>query len=123
MTEKTVVYDMPFTPRVTLTRTAAGGYRSVIEVTELNPTRATTAEERGAGIESLNPPTVRIEAYRAVGEGHRALIDTSIRAVLSAIRATSPDETPVHPADLLSAGFRVALGMRGALRLLDDESI
>lgn len=121
MSAATVVYDSVYTPRITLTRTEAGGFYAVVEVQDLNPLRTTTGEERGAGIESLNPPTVRIDSHRVTSEAHRQLIDMCCRAVLSSIRATFDETVAISPGEYAMAHLRTAIGVRNALRLLQED--
>lgn len=115
---ETVVYDSTILPKVTLTRTTAGGFECVLEVDGLEPQRATTAEERAAGITSLDPPTVSISAKKTPGKTHRALLDASWRAVSAS--ATSTTGETGGPGGLAMTCLRVTMAVRHALRALDE---
>lgn len=114
----TVVYDETWTPKVTLTR-GDDYFEAVVEVTELDPQRYLSADERFAGIRDLDPPTVRVPILRRRRDSHRRLIDSAQRAVTAA--TTSTLGSTGGPAALLFTHFRVALGIRGALRMLDED--
>lgn len=110
----TVVWESAATPKVTLTLGDDGAYTAVLELDGLDPVRETTAEERTAGISSLDPPTVRARTVRALIEGAQ-------RAVLAGAESTT-GSTGGAAAIVLSS-YRVALGVRMALRLLDEDLI
>jgi len=114
-----VVYDASTGPKVTLTRTDAGGFQCVLEVDGLEPQRATTAEERAVGITSLDPPTVVIAPQATSAKTHRALIDASWRAVSASATSTTGETGGV--AGLLMTCLRVTMSVRHALRLLEEE--
>lgn len=115
----TVVYDGATGPKVTLTRTDAGGFECVLEVDGLEPQRATTAEERAVGITSLDPPTVMISPRPTAAKTHRALIDASFRAVSASATSTTGETGGVG--GLLMTCLRVTMAVRHALRMLDEE--
>jgi len=114
----TVTFDSAISPTVTLTL-ENDVYRAVIDVEGLDPQRAVSAEESFLGIVSLNPPTVRVKARRSSLDTWRDLIDLAQRAVTAA--ATSTTGETGGPAGILLTYFRVAFGMRGALRLLGED--
>lgn len=114
----TVVYDTPFAPRVTLTKSAAA-LLAVIEVDGLDPQRSTTPEERFVGIESLNPPTVRVPILRDPRASHRRLIDAAVRATQCS--ATSTLGSNGGPVALFYTYMRVSIAVRSALRLIGEE--
>lgn len=115
----TVVYDAPGVPRVTLTKTAQGAFEATIEVEGLAPQRAASAEERFAGISSLDPPTVRARPRRNVRQVHRTLVGLACRAVSSA--ATSTTGSTGGPGAVICTYMRVAFAMRQALRRLGED--
>ena len=115
----TVEYDPIWGPRVTLTADEDGGFTAVIEVAGNAPQRGTTAEEREAGITSLDPPTVVVSALETPYDTHRALIDGAWRAVASAASSTTGESG--GPGGLIMTCLRVTMTMRHALRLLDEE--
>jgi len=117
----TVVFDLPSTPRVTLTLEDDGSYTAVLEVEDLEPQRSVSAEELAAGITSLEPPTVNITPQRTTAETHRRLIDAAQRAVVASVTSTTGDSG--GPGGLLMSYLRVARGVRHALRMLDPDSI
>nr|PZN62474.1 MAG: hypothetical protein DIU58_12380 [Sphaerobacter thermophilus] len=116
---ETIVYDGPGAPRITLTRTDRGALEAVIEVEGLAPQRDITAEERFAGILSLDPPTVRVRPARNVRKMHRSLISAACRAVSSS--ATSTTGETGGPGAIICVYMRVALAMRQALRRLGED--
>lgn len=93
--------DLDGLPKVTVT-SSGKGYSATVEILGIAPTRSISAEERFAGISSLDPPTVsartRIE-----------LIRRATRATLNAIQATDESVTPAIAA-------RVAYGVDYAIR-------
>ena len=113
-----VVYDTDGLPRITLT-IEPGYFQAVLEVEGLDPQRSTTEEERRVGIQSLNPPTVRVRAQTVRSKSHRALIDASCRAVASSAASTLGDNG--GPGGLLLTYYRVARGLREALRQLGED--
>lgn len=115
----TVVYDTSGAPKVTLTRTDAGGFTCLVEVDGLEPQRGTTAEERAAGITSLDPPTIVVPPKSTAAKTHRALLDASWRAVSSS--ATSTTGETGGPGGLAMTCLRVTMAVRHALRMLDEE--
>jgi len=82
----------------------------------LSPQRDLTAEEKRAGITSLNPPTVKVRARLKRADTNRALIDACCRAVGAAGWATTGETG--GPAGVLMTYLRTSLAVRGALRLL-----
>jgi hypothetical protein len=114
----TVTYDGSGLPTTTLTDDGTA-FEAVLELDGLDPQRGTTAEERARGISSLNPPTVRVRKRVVAADAHRALIDAAKLAVEAAVVSTNGDTG--GPADLLMCRFKVAVAVRGALRLLGEE--
>ena len=112
MAAVTVVYDAVHSPKVTLTKTGTV-YEAVIEVEGLEPQRGTSADERRAGIRSLNPPTVRATKTRK-------LIDAACRAV--AASATSTTGETGGPGGLLMTYYLTARAVKEAIRLLDEDT-
>ena len=110
----TVVYDSPGAPRVTLSRTERGALEAIIEVEGLAPQRTTSAEERFAGILSLDPPTVRARPRRNVRQVHRTLVELACRAVSSA--ATSTTGATGGPGAIICTYMRVAYALPNASR-------
>lgn len=117
---QTVTYDSPGSPRITLTRDATHGFFAVLEVSGLAPTRGPSAEERFAGIESLDPPMVRVQAQATMRETYRTLIAAAKRAVSSS--ATSTTGTTGGPRGIILTHMRVAFAMRAALRALTNPT-
>lgn len=116
---QTVVYDAVDAPKVTLTLTDELGFECIVEIDGLEPTRSTTAEERAAGITSLDPPTIQVSARSTRYLTHRALLDASWRAVSAS--ATSTTGTTGGPGGLIMTCWRVTSAVRHALRLLDED--
>lgn len=116
----TVIYDADDAPRVTLTLTDELGYECVVEIDGLEPTRSATAEERAAGIVSLEPPTVHVAARASRYDTHRALLDASWRAVSAS--ATSTTGVTGGPAELVMVCWRVTAAVRHAVRVLAAEN-
>lgn len=116
----TVVYDAKDAPKVTLTKDDAGGFTAVIEVEGLEPQRSTTAEERVAGITSLDPPTITVRKLATAYSTHRALIDASWRAVSASATSTLGGDTG-GPGGLICTCIRVTAAVRHALRMLDED--
>lgn len=115
----TVTVDETGLPRVTLSLDGEF-YRAVLEVEGLDPQRGTTAEERAIGVQSLNPPTIRVRKRRRAADTHRALIDAAFRAV--SVSATSTlDGDNGGPGGLLMTYLRVSRGMRQAIRALGED--
>jgi hypothetical protein len=108
----TVTYDAVWSPKVTLTKDG-NVYSAVIEVEGLDPQRETSAEERRAGISSLNPPTVRATSARR-------LIDAACRAV--AASATSTTGESGGPGGLAMSYFLTARSVKQAIRLLGEDA-
>ncbi len=114
-----VTYSPAWGPMVTLTRSADGSYRAVLQVDGLAPQRGVTASEAIAGIESLDPPTVRVQYRRVARDAWRELIRLAGRAVAASCTSTTGDTGGIRA--VLMTHFRVALAMRGALRRIDEE--
>lgn len=114
----TVVFDVDGIPRVTLTKTSSA-YTAIVEVAGLAPVRGTNADERFVGITSLDPPTVTVKRQRDPAKSMRALIDGCIRAVQASSSSTTGDTG--GPGALLMITTHVAMGVRGALRLLQED--
>lgn len=115
----TVVYDAVDAPKVTLTRTDTLGFECIIEVAGLEPERTTTAEERAAGITSLDPPTIAVRAQADRSKTHRALLDACWRAVSASATSTTGDTG--GPGGLAMTNYRVTAAVRHALRMLDES--
>jgi len=105
-------FDSIATPRVTVDVDAEGFYTAVVEIDGLNPNRYVSFEEKSLGITSLSPPTV-------TSDDIRALIDGCRRATLAAV--TSTTGTRGGPGALLMLGLRTVMGVRAALRKLDED--
>jgi hypothetical protein len=114
----TVTYDVVGKPKVTLTSSDLF-FEAVIEVDGLEPQRLTTAEERAIGVKLLDPPTVVVRKRRLASDSHRALITAAKRAVTGSATSTMGDTG--GPAGLLFTHVRVAMAIRGALRMLDED--
>lgn len=114
----TVTYDVDGMPRVTLTRDG-NFWEATLEIDGLAPQRGTTAEERSAGIISLDPPSIRVRARRKAADTHRELIDAGTRAV--SVSATSTLGDTGGPGGLLMSYLRVSRGIREALRLIGED--
>lgn len=125
----TVVFDRPYAPKVTITRDDSLGLEAVIEIEGLAPQRSTTAEERAAGIRSLDPPTVRVRALKRRRDTLQRLVDGSVRAVQSSIVSTLEGTEAEDQAErerrgaggIITSGWRIALGVCEALRKLDED--
>lgn len=114
----TVNVDSAYLPVVALTVADDGRIIAVIEVDGLAPTRETTAEERAAGITSLDPPSISIRPYSTRARTHRAAIDAAWRAVASSAAAT--DGLTGGPGGLLMVCMRTTMAIRKALRLAGE---
>jgi hypothetical protein len=114
------VYERDYTPRVTLSRDATGKLTAVIEVEGVAPDRTPNAEERAAGITSLDPPTIVVRPLASRSATLRRLLDASWRAVAEAAKSTPEVET-LTPADLSTIGYRVTSAVRAALRLIKED--
>jgi hypothetical protein len=86
----------------------------IVEIDDLEPTRDTTAEERSAGITSLDPPTVSVRARALEYDTNRAAIDGILRAVAASADAT--DGSPNGIGALVILQMRTALTVRKAMR-------
>ena len=115
----TVTYDKTDQPKVTLTKDDDGNFLAVVEVDGLAPVRTTSAEERAAGITSIDPPTVRVAKRVVPKDAHNLLINLCCRAV--SVSATSTLGTNGGPGGLIMGYLRVAMGVRGALRELGED--
>lgn len=115
---RTIVHDVEMSPKVTLTRTANIGFACIVEVEGLDPKRTVTAEEKAAGITSLNPPTVVIGPRDKRKDTHRALLDAIWRAVSAS--ATSTLGETGGPGEIAMCCYRVTRAVRHALRLIDE---
>jgi hypothetical protein len=113
LSDKSVTYDATDSPKVTLAR-VGGIYEATIEVDGLAPDRTTTAEERRAGILSLEPPTVRTKTPAR-------LIESGSRAVQAAAMVTPELGDTLTPGDLAMFHYRVARSLRVALRMIDED--
>lgn len=91
------------------TNTGETAYTCVVNLLEIDPVRSTSAEERAAGITSLNPPTVRVL------NDPQMLINTCVRACGSGIDAT--DGVELSPLGYGYLSMYVPLAVLGALRL------
>lgn len=115
----TVVVDTTYLPKVTLSVASSGRISAIIEVSGLLPTRETTAEERAAGITSLDPPTVSVWPRSQARRTHRALIDAAWVAVSAS--ATSTLGSYGTPGALMMLYMRTVFAVRRALRLADQD--
>jgi hypothetical protein len=115
----TVNVDSAYLPTVELTVADDGRITATIEVDGLEPTRETTAEERAAGITSLDPPTISIRPLSTRARTHRAAIDAAWRAVASSAAAT--DGLTGGPGGLLMVCLRTTMAIRTALRLAGES--
>lgn len=115
----TVTVDLAYLPTVELTVADDGRISATIEVDGLEPSRETTAEERTAGITSLDPPTISVRPLSTRAKTHRSAIDAACRAVASSAQASVEDE--IGPGELAMLYYRTATAMRRALRLAAEE--
>ena len=118
-TEATAVYEGKSTPRVTIARDTSGGISCIIEVEDLEPQRTVTSDERGKGITSIDPPTIRVKARRSRAATHRDLITASCRAVTASATSTTGSTGGIGA--ILMTHMRVAWAVRSALRLIDED--
>jgi hypothetical protein len=114
----TYSYDIVRQPSVDLTvevldTTGQTFYTAVVNILELAPDRSTTAEERTAGISSIDPPTVRSQTPQD-------LINLAIRACGSSLGNTPGVE--LTPDLYASLAYSVALAVSGALNLAGVDS-
>ena len=107
----TATSDLDGLPRVTVTLDAKG-YAATVEILGLSPGRSISAEERFAGISSLDPPTVRAKTAHE-------MIRLAIRATLSAIQAT---DQSVVPAVAAAVAYGVDFAARNALEALKEDA-
>ena len=116
----TATVDPNWGPRVTITvDDDTGDIEAIVEVDELEPTRDTTADERAAGITSLDPPTVSVRAQATDYDTHRAVIDGCLLAVAASADAT--DASPGGIGALFMLQLRTAIAVRWALREAGEE--
>lgn len=115
-----VIYDGVDAPKITLTKDDVGGYTAIIEIEGLEPQRDTTAEERAAGIDSLDPPSISVGKRSTEAKTHRALLDASWRAVSASATSTLGGDTG-GPVGLVMTCLRVTAAVRHALRMLDED--
>lgn len=118
ITSSSYTFDAIRLPHVNLTvevldTTGQTFYTAEVSLTELDPSRTTTAEERTAGISGLNPPTVRAQTPQT-------LINLAIRACSSAYDST-PGFT-LTPDVYASLTYSVAASISGALNLAGVDS-
>jgi hypothetical protein len=106
-------FDVKATPRVTVSVDTNGVYTAVVEIDGLSATRYVSFEEKSVGITALNPPTVTVDDLRK-------LIDGCIRATLAAV-SSSLGGGLGGPGAMLMLAMRTVIGVRGALRRLDEE--
>ena len=109
----TYTFDAVHAPEVVLTvevldTTGQTFYTAVVNLLELDPGRTLTAEERTAGIVSLNPPTVTSQTPQTV-------IDLAVRACASSYEAT--EGLTLTPTIYAALGYSVPYGVAGALRM------
>lgn len=114
----TVNVDSAYLPTVELTVADDGRISATIEVDGIEPTRTTTAEERAAGVTSLDPPTISVRPMSTRARTHRAAIDAAWLAVSAA--AASTDGRTGGPGSLLMLYLRTSMAIRKALRLANE---
>jgi len=119
-TAATVTYDRSYSPAVTLTRDTTGKLTAIIEVTGLAPDRTPNAEERKAGITSLDPPTVESRSRANRAKTIRFLLDAGHRAVAESVKATEGQAT-LTPADLSIICYKVSSAIRASLRAIGED--
>ena len=83
-------------------------YTATVNLLELDPVRTTTAEERTAGITSLDPPTVTSQVPQDV-------VNLAVRACASSYDAT--DGIELTHEIYAAIGYSVPYAVAGALRL------
>jgi hypothetical protein len=115
----TATVNPNWAPKCTVTVDDDGNIEAIVEIDELEPTRETTAEERGAGITSLDPPTVSIQARATTYDTHRAVIDGCLLAVAASADAT--DGSPGGIGPLFMMQLRTAIALRWALRECGED--
>lgn len=116
----TVSYAPSWGPSVELTVEDDGSIECAVTIDDLEPTRETTAEERTAGITSLDPPTASIARKSSDYLTHRAVIDGAVRAVTAAAESTD-GMSGAGPGALLMLTLRVTMAVREALRRAGED--
>lgn len=115
MTILTSTYKRTRIPTTTVSfNTQTSEYKAVIDISGLEPVRASSGEESLQGIVSLSPPTV-------VAESVRDLIDLSILAVSNS--AFSTPDFEFGPSELAVVSYSVSYGIRGALEVIEKEKL
>jgi hypothetical protein len=126
--EKEKLYEAVGSPRVLVRvfnrQLARERYFCTVQIAGTAPYRYTTAEERQAGILSLNPPSVSASSIEK-------LIESGSLALQSAIFATpgvGHDENVtgtfkplIGPSELAMVHYRTARAIRAALRQIDED--
>lgn len=112
LTTTTYSYDAVRLPQVDLTvevndTTGQTIYTAVVNLLELSPERTLTAEERTAGITSLDPPTVTSQIPQE-------LVNLAVRACASSYDAT--EGLTLTPEIYASLSYSIPGGVMGALR-------
>jgi hypothetical protein len=115
----TVNVTSSYLPTIELTVADDGRITATIEVEGIEPTRTTTAEERAAGVTSLNPPAISVRPRSTRPKTHRAAIDAAWLAVSAA--TTSTDGLTGGPGGLLMLYLRTSMAIRKALRLAAED--
>ncbi len=119
MSAAATTYDVAGYPRVTLERDEDGNLSATIEIEGLDAQRGVSAEERIAGISSIDPPTVSARARDDRAKTLRVLIDAAIRAVWAAAESTTGQTGGAG--GLVLSGWKVAVAMRQSLRAIDED--
>ena len=117
-TVASAVLDLPYAPKITLTRDADGVLTAVLEVEGLDAVRTPSQEEQGFGVQSLNPVTVMATDHSVRKTTLLRLIAAAWRAVSAAVKSTDTEPTP---AELSAIMHRTSIGLRRALREIGED--
>lgn len=110
MTISTAIYERSVLPRATVSLDSETGALTCVvdEISDLNPLRTVSGEEVAAGVQLLNPPTVKAATPRELITAAQLAVDAACSS--SAGRALGPEA--------LMARFKTAMAVKGALRML-----
>jgi hypothetical protein len=119
-TETSVIVDRPYAPKVTLTRDTGGTLTATLEIEGLAPNRDPSIEETAIGVLSLDPPKVYVADHATRKQAINALIASAYRAVFASVESTQG--ATLSPMALSAIGHRVSIGLRRALRLIEEDA-
>lgn len=129
ITTQVATFEASWSPRVTITRTvdssgAPSPFVVVVGLEDLDPQRDVTLEETGAGISSLNPPTVTVRPLQTARATHRDLMRAVLRAVTTAVWETPRTDFTARQRGMAGQVWivlRTSWAVRRALRLMGED--